>query len=123
MVITLHTDEQESTMTSVASLLGIEWAPGETETYRLNTHAAKQAAAKGFSQADVLSAANDPHHTYDNGRYVGQKRHVRAGIVAVVDPVRRVVITVYQDQCLTPVRSDQMDADALRYGRSVGAAV
>lgn len=110
-------------MTSIATLLGIEWAPSETEGYRLNPHAAKQVAAKGFKTEDVLAAANDPCHTYDNGRYVGQKRHVRGGIVAVVDPVRRVVITVYQDQCKTPAREDQVDADAQRYRATVGAPV
>lgn len=107
-------------MTSIADLLGVDWA-GAGESYSLHPHAAKQIVAKGFDLSAVLSAANQPSHTYPNGRYAGQVRHVRAGIVAVVDPRRRIIITVYADQCETALRPDQRDRDALAYGRRIAS--
>lgn len=102
-------------MASIADLLGVQW--DSNSDYSLHPHAAKQAALKGFETNRILRAANDPHHTYDNGRYPGQKRHVREGLVAVVDPKRRQVITVYEDQKETALRADQKDADAQKYAR------
>jgi hypothetical protein len=104
---------------SIADLLGVQWSgdQGSDGGYRLHPHAARQAQAKGFHPDRVLQAANDPHHTYPNGRYPGQKRHVRDGIVAVVDPGKNEVVTVYEDQRETAPRDDQTDRDAQRYAR------
>lgn len=105
-------------MASIADLLGVQWdSPGDGGQYGLHPHAAKQATTKGFDHAAVLRAANDPHHTYDNGRYAGQKRHIRDGIVAVVDTQKKHVITVYEDQRETAPRADQKDHDAQRYAQ------
>jgi hypothetical protein len=108
-------------MASIASLLGVQWDGladgGSTGEYTLHPHAARQATEKGFDHSAVLNAANDPAHAYPNGRYPDQKRHVRDGIVAVVDPGRKQVITVYEDQTETALRPDQKDADARAYGR------
>lgn len=84
--------------------------------YTLHPHAARQATAKGFSHADVLDAANRPSVSYDNGRYPGQKRHIKNGIVAVVEPHTRTVRTVYANVKETDLRPDQKDCDAQRYG-------
>lgn len=108
-------------MASIADLLGVQWE--QDSSYSLHPHAAKQAALKGFDQTRVLRAANDPQHTYDNGRYPGQKRHVRDGLVAVVDPRRRQVVTVYEDQKETALRADQTDAAAQKYGRKIASRV
>jgi len=108
-------------MASIADLLGVQWQGASgSSTFSLHPHAAKQATMKGLDHAAVLDAANNPHHTYPNGRYPGQIRHIRNGIVAVVDPSRQQVITVYEDQRETALRPDQRDADALRYGRNRG---
>lgn len=107
-------------MTSIAELLGVQWS-GSGEQYSLHPHAAKQASMKGFDQSAVLAAANSPSHTYPNGRYPGQMRHVKDGIVAVVDPKRRQVVTVYQDQTETALRSDQRDLDAVSYGKRIAS--
>lgn len=72
---------------------------------------------KGFAHSDVLDAANNPAHTYPNGRYEGQMRHVKNGIVAVVEPDSKTVRTVYADQVETDLRPDQKDDDALAYSR------
>lgn len=105
-------------MASIAEMLGVDWAGGSSSgAYRLTGHAAKQAAAKGFSHEDILSAANDPEIVSDNGRYPGQKRHVRGNIVAVVDPIRQHVITAYVNVERTAPRADQTDQDAQRYSR------
>lgn len=85
------------------------------DTYSLTPHAAQQATSKGWSHEEVLAAANDPHTTYDNGRYPGQKRHIRGNLVAVVHPASMTVKTVYQNVKETNVRADQTDADARRY--------
>jgi hypothetical protein len=106
---------------SVAELLGVQWdhaaTGGDSGTYRLHPHAARQATEKGFDHSAVLDAANDPAHSYPNGRYPGQMRHIKNGIVAVVDPAKQHVITVYEDRTETALRPDQKDADAQAYGR------
>lgn len=89
----------------------------EPTGYTLSAHASRQAQAKGWSNDDVLAAANDPHVTYDNGRYPGQKRHIRGDLVAIVHPESRQVKTVYQNVTETELRPDQTDADAQRYGQ------
>ena len=83
--------------------------------YTLSGHAAQQARSKGWTEDDVLRAANDPQTTYANGRYEGQKRHIRGDLVAVVHPESQKVVTIYQNVKETALRPDQSDADALRY--------
>jgi hypothetical protein len=104
-------------MTTIAEALGISWGNGVTDApeYRLTYHAQQQAAAKGWSSAQVLEAANRPQHTSPSSRFPGQWRHVRGDIVAVVDPADHRVITVYQDVRETGLRTDQTDLDAQRY--------
>lgn len=92
----------------------------ESSGYRLPSHVKTQADKKGWSHEQVLQAANDPQTTYDNGRYPGQKRHIRGDLVAVVDPDRMHVVTVYQNVKETDLRPDQKDPDALAYGRRKG---
>lgn len=111
-------------MASIADLLGVQWNDANGGGgFRLNTHSAKQATMKGFAHEDVLAAANNPSHTYPNGRYPGQVRHVRNGLVAVVDPKRGEVVTVYKDQEKTALRADQKHPDAIRYAKSLKASV
>jgi hypothetical protein len=83
--------------------------------FTATAHALVQASQKGISVADVLAAADNPQVSYDNGRFPGQRRHIRNGVVAVVDPVGKRVITVYANVIETDVREDQTDADAKRY--------
>lgn len=85
--------------------------------YELSGHARRQAKEKGFSEDAVLRAAHQPSVTYDNGRYPGQKRHIRDGVVAVVDPERGRVVTVYSNVEKTKLRTNQTDRDAINYGR------
>ena len=87
----------------------------ESAGFTLSGHAQQQIRAKGWSEDDVLAAANDPHTTYDNGRYPGQKRHIRGDIVAVVHPDSGKIVTAYQNVTETDIRPDQSDADAQRY--------
>lgn len=88
----------------------------ESSGFTLSGHAAQQARAKGWSEDQVLAAANDPHTTYANGRYPGQMRHIRGDMVAVVHPESQKIVTVYQNVAETDLRPDQNDADAKRYG-------
>ncbi len=89
---------------------------GGSGRYTLGGHAAQQATAKGWSHEEIADAANDPHTTYENGRYPGQMRHIKGDICAVVDPVARKVVTVYRNVAETDLRPDQNDSDARRYG-------
>jgi hypothetical protein len=104
-------------MTTIAESLGITWTSSveEAPEYRLTYHAQQQAAAKGWTSEDVLLAANSPLHTYPSGRVPGQVRHIRGDLVAIVDPVERRVVTVYQDVEETVLRRDQKDEAARRY--------
>lgn len=88
--------------------------------FTLTAHAIKQANEKGFPVEAVLSAADFPGITYDNGRFPGQRRHIRGDIVAVVDPVKQTVITVYKNVVETDLRPDQKDRDAKRYAARRG---
>lgn len=110
-------------MASIADLLGVQWAGGTPGEYQLHPHAARQATSKGFDHAAVLDAANSPSHAYPNGKYPGQMRHIKNGIVAVVDPAERKVVTVYEDQRQTALRPDQKDRDARAYGRRLNKTV
>jgi hypothetical protein len=92
--------------------------PVRKRPYEITHHAAAQAKRKSFTLAQVQAAADEPYVTYDNGRYEGQKRHIREGVVAVVDPAKRHVVTVYENITETALRPDQKDADAQRYGRN-----
>lgn len=107
-------------MASIADLLGVQWdkGSGDGNGFSMSSHAARQATQKGFDHNHVLAAANDPHHTYANGRYPGQMRHIRNGIVAVVEPESKRVVTVYADVQETAPRPDQKDADAQKYARN-----
>jgi len=86
------------------------------QTFQLSRHAARQAAAKGFDAAAIYRAANNPAITYENYRFPGQWRHIRDGIVTVVDPATGTIITAYSNVVETALRADQIDADARRYG-------
>jgi hypothetical protein len=102
-------------MTTIAEALGINWTTENPSPYRLTLHAQQQAAAKGWTVEDVLLAAAKPLHTYRSGRVAGQVRHVRNGIVAVIDPATAKVVTVYVDRVETALRVDQRDSDALHW--------
>ena len=91
-------------------------------SYIIHPHATRAAESKGFSIEDVLAAANNPSITYANGRYPGQMRHIRGGIVAVVEPATSTIVTVYANVKETALRTDQTDRDARRYGRTLVAA-
>lgn len=73
----------------------------------LTRHAGLQAMRKGISLDAVLKAANDPSVTYEH-KVPGQHRHIRGGIVTVVDRGKEVVITVYANVVETPLRQDQV---------------
>lgn len=90
--------------------------------YSLLPHAARQAEAKGFPVTAVLAAANQPTITYPNRRYPGQERHIAGDVVAVVDPTRQVVVTVYSNVRETAPRPDQQDGAAGTYRRRYYAA-
>lgn len=74
-------------------------------------HFKKQMALKGFDWADVVSALKSPYKITDVRRYPGQRRYCGSGLAVVVREERRneyMLITVYLDGVVTPLREDQM---------------
>lgn len=106
---------------SLAAALGWEDQVTAHGKYSLSTHAAKQAASKGFPSDAVLDAANNPRTVYDNGRYENQKRHISGNIVAVVSLTSMEVVTVYENVTKTALRDDQTDRDAVNYGKRLAS--
>jgi len=78
------------------------------DRYTLSRHCLKQAQAKGFAPADILAAAHDPQVTYESHQHPGQWKFIRNGVVAVVDPAVHLVITVFVNGTVTPLRADQI---------------
>lgn len=89
-------------------------------SYVASAHALVQGSQKGMTPQEILLAAEQPQITYANGRFPGQMRHIRGDVVAVVDPARKVVVTVYRNVIETEVRPDQTDKDAKRYAARRG---
>ncbi len=75
--------------------------------YVLTHHCKAQAEAKGIRESRILRAAENPTVTYESRNHPGQHRHVRDGIVAIVDRERQVVVTVYLNVERTALRPDQ----------------
>jgi len=61
----------------------------------------------------VVLAAKAPTVTYPNGRFPGQVRCIRDGMVAVVAGTR--IVTFYANIVETDIRPDQTDDDAKAY--------
>ena len=76
--------------------------------FTLSHHCRKMAATKRFSEQDVLAAANEPSITYESYNHPGQHRHVRGGLVAVVDRDQGLVITTYRNVERTALRANQV---------------
>lgn len=68
----------------------------------------------------VFEAATNPAVRYESRMNGGGFRHIKDGIVAVVD--RGAVITFYVDQVETPLRPDQTSVEAIAHARKVTAA-
>lgn len=86
----------------------------------LSTHAYYKIAGDVTLAKSVMAAADDPTVTYavtdkKNAGRNRQTRHIRDGIVAVVDEAAGKIITFYADVEETDLRPDQTDAEAQRY--------
>lgn len=75
---------------------------------QLTRHCREQAAAKGYTEAQVLDAANNPTTTYESRNHPGQHRHIKGDLCVVVDRARRQVITLYVNVEKTALRPDQL---------------
>lgn len=93
-----------------------EFAQGHKRGHHPTIHVMKKAQSLGVTLSEVMRAADTPEHTFESRRFPGQMRHVRNGIVAVVDPKDKKVITAYKAVEETDIRPDQQsDADARRF--------
>jgi hypothetical protein len=76
--------------------------------WKLTRHAERQSATKGIDPFTLMAAAGSPTVRYAHGpKHPGQWRHIRDGIVAVVEPKTMTVITAYIDVERTALRADQ----------------
>jgi hypothetical protein len=78
---------------------------------RLTRHFKAQAAVKGFDPRAIIDAWRNPDEVYPSGpRHPGQWRVVGNGLALVGRPDgdEFVLITVYLDGVITPVRPDQL---------------
>jgi hypothetical protein len=85
----------------------------------ITAHASRKIGSDTALHTRVMLAATQPTVRYESRRNGGGFRHIRAGIVAVVD--RGSLITFYVDQEETPLRPDQIDADALAHAAKVAS--
>jgi hypothetical protein len=77
--------------------------------WQASGHALAQAGAKGFHPFAVMAAAGAPTVAYPSGdAHPGQWRHIRDGIVAVVEPATKRIVTVYVNVEETELRPDQL---------------
>ena len=69
--------------------------PTKIAGWRLTRHAQARAAEHGFDDVELLAALERPEVSYPQ-TYHGEMRQVRqeSRVAVVVDPVRRVVVTV-----------------------------
>jgi hypothetical protein len=85
-------------------------------------HFREQMASKGFRGQDIANALREPYKITPVTRYPGQWRFCGSGVavVARVEGSDFILITVYADGIVTPLRPDQMsDPEALN-SRRVG---
>lgn len=90
--------------------------------YSLSEHVIEQAQAKGFSLEQLIETVDSPLTAYESRRYPGQMKHIRDGLCVAVDPEAKKAITVFVDMEYTELRPDQVDKDAIEYGRKRQAA-
>lgn len=105
----------------LAALRPAPVALDENSPFTLTWHVSHQVCPrKGFSEAQVLDAANNWQVRYPSNRVPGQYRHISGEVVAVVDPIKRQVVTAYENVRETDLRPDQTDDDARAYAAARG---
>jgi hypothetical protein len=86
----------------------------------ITAHAARKIGSDVALHNRVMAAATAPTVRYESRRNGGGFRHIRDGIVAIVD--RGSLITFYVDQVETPLRPDQTDRDAVAHAAKIARA-
>ena len=81
----------------------------------LTKHAVKVAVDKGFSLSTIKSCYRNPNEVYPSALYPGQWRIAGSGLCLVGRPEGDtfVVITMYADRIITPLRPDQIEAGVI----------
>lgn len=84
---------------------------------RISEHCTAKALAGGIDLDDIAAVYNDPDTVYPSLRYPHQEKRIGRGLCLAVDKRNGVVCTVFKDRIETDLRADQVDIDALAYGR------
>ena len=82
-------------------------------------HFQRQFIEKGFTQAQLRTAIENPEKITDVRRYPGQKRYCGGGIAVVLRGTT--AITVYLDGIVTPLREDQKNDQAALNSRRLNS--
>jgi hypothetical protein len=80
-------------------------------TLKVTSHALKTMAAKGFDPEAVKATFAAPTEVYASGSHPGQFRVTGNGLCLVGKPEGNtfILITLYLDRVVTPVRPDQLN--------------
>jgi hypothetical protein len=70
------------------------------EEYRVTKHARERLTQRGFTINALFATLRGPEKVYESKKYEGQLRVVAGEMCACVDPVKKVVVTVFFDQRL-----------------------
>ena len=72
------------------------------ENYTVTRHARERLDQRGFTLTALFTTLREPEKVYESRKFPGQLRVVAGEMCACVDPVKKVVITVFFDQRLDP---------------------
>ena len=86
--------------------------PIELYRYHVTKHALNMATRKGFTTEQIDETFRYPKRVYLSGSHIGQHRVTGQGLclVGIPNPDTSVftIITVYEDETITPPRPDQL---------------
>jgi hypothetical protein len=91
-------------------------------TPKASAHFVKTMRAKGFEPAAVVATLKDPAEVYPSKSHPGQFRVCGNGVCIVGKPEgdKFILITLYADRIVTPVRPDQLNTPEGRRFAQVG---
>jgi len=87
---------------------------------KLTAHAQRVVEDKGFDPEAIRAVWENPAVTYPSHRHPGQHKRIGGGLCLACDDATGVVITVFVDHEVTPLRPDQVDAAARKWAKKNG---
>lgn len=85
--------------------------------FSMTAHATRTIESKGFPLSVVEAVWHNPDTTYPSFKHPGQHKRTGQGICLCCDDRTGKVITVFVNETMTALRSDQTSTDALQWAR------